>query len=116
MTPEEQQHRIVSVNHDAVREQDKIHLVLAYLGLLALIPLLTVKDSSFVRWHAKQGLVLCLAFILVSTLLNIIPGLGQLLWCGLVISNLVVVIVAISKALKGERWSIPLIADLAAKL
>src|SRR5215469_5978975 len=47
-----------AVTGNVVRDQDKVMLVLAYLGLLALIPLLTVNDSEFVKWHAKNGLVL----------------------------------------------------------
>src|SRR3954471_3874557 len=53
MRPEEQlQNPIQNVGAEPVREQDRIHLVLSYIGLLALIPLLTVNDSRFVRWHA----------------------------------------------------------------
>jgi hypothetical protein len=33
-------------------------IVLAYLWLLALIPLLVEKDDREVQWHAKHGLVL----------------------------------------------------------
>ena len=40
-------------------------LVLAYLGLLALIPLLTEKDDKEVQWHAKHGLVQFFAWIIL---------------------------------------------------
>lgn len=40
---------------DTIRDNDKIMLVLCYLGLLALIPLFTVKDSDYVHWHARQA-------------------------------------------------------------
>jgi fumarate reductase subunit D len=117
MTPQEpqQQDRIESVSADSVREQDKIQLVLAYLGCLSLIPFLTVKDSPFVQWHAKQGLVLFGAEMLISIISVVVPPIGcfgSILTLGL----LVVSILAILRALKGERWRLPVVADLAEKL
>jgi len=115
MTPQDQQQQnIQSVGAATVREQDKIQLVLAYLGILSLIPLITVKDSEFVKWNAKQGLVLFIAYIVIG-FLNAIPILGQIIWCVGSIGYLVAVILGITKSLKGERWTIPLISDLASK-
>ncbi len=37
---------------------DKIMAVLAYLGFLVLIPMFTAKESKFVRYHVRQGLML----------------------------------------------------------
>ena len=94
-------------------------LMLSYLGPLGLIPYLTVQDSDYVHWHSKQGLTLCVVWIgisIASGILAIIPGLGLLVG---VISPFVsltlfaLFIVAIIKALKGERWRIPFVADLA---
>ena len=54
-------------------------LVLAYLGLLALVPLLTEKDDKEVQWHAKHGLVQFFAWIVIFVLFSIlsfIPGVG----------------------------------------
>jgi len=99
-----------SGNASGPREEDKIQLVLAYLFPLSLIPLLTVKDSPFVRWHAKQGLVLGLLSTVISFALAIIL-IGPCLGFGL----FVVGIVAMVKALRGERWRIPVVADLADK-
>lgn len=93
---------------ESVREQDKIQLVLAYLGIFGLIPLLTVKDSPFVQWHAKQGLVLAAAVFLL--------GFVPIVQCIAVVGWLVVAVLAMSKALKGERWRLPLLADLVDKL
>lgn len=107
---------------ELVREQDKIMLVLSYLGILALIPLLTVNDSEYVKWHAKNGLVLSvagpIALAIVWRILAAIPIitmlsclLGPLSSLGL----LVVIVLAIVKALNGERWRIPFVSDLAEK-
>lgn len=105
---------------EAVREQDKIMLVLCYLSLLSLIPLLTVKDSDYVQWHAKNGLVLGLGVGVVLSLLwgilLTIPVLGWLTGCTLWVGWIGVNIVAMRKALRGERWRVPVVSDLAAKL
>jgi uncharacterized membrane protein len=115
MTPQDQQQNIQSVGGNTVREQDKIMLVLAYLGIFALIPLLTVKDSEFVKWHAKQGLVMGIAISVLSIVINFIPIIGQILWCVMFVGYLVAVVMGITKSLKGERWPIPVVADLANK-
>lgn len=123
MTPQDQkQAQIQSVGGtDAVRDQDKIMLVLSYLGILSLIPLLTVKDSEYVKWHAKQGLVYGvgggIVLTIVMTGLQFIPVIGQIIGCvgylGFLGFDLYVMF---SKALKGERYRIPVVADIADKL
>lgn len=115
MTPQDQQQQqLQSIGTEQVRDQDKIHLVLSYLGILALIPMLTVKDSPFVSYHAKQGLVLNAIGFIALTILSVIP-LVNLVTCVLWPALLVVDVMAIMKALKGERWNIPVATDLASK-
>lgn len=110
-----------SAGPDVVRDQDKVMLVLSYLGILALIPFLTVKDSEYVKWHAKQGLALMAALIaadIAMFVLAFIPGIRMLnLLLGPIIGLgcLVLVIMGIIKALNGERWRIPVVSDIAAK-
>lgn len=102
---------------ETVRSDDKIMLVLAYLSILALIPLLTVKDSEFVRWHAKNGLVLGVGGgIFVSVLSAVIPGIGCAITCPLAILLIVADLMGMMKALNGVRWRIPGVSDLAEKL
>ncbi len=95
-------------------------LVLAYFGLFALIPFLVSKDS-YVKWHAKQGLTLTAAFIVLHIgifIIGMLPfiGLITLLISPLVgLGGLILAIVCIIRALKGERWRIPVVADFADK-
>lgn len=100
---------------ETVRDQDKIMLVLSYLGIFALIPLLTSKDSPFVQWHAKQGTALFVVTTVSLIVVNFIPLLGQLVGCVGVVGALVVAVMGMVKALNGDRWRIPLVADLAEK-
>ncbi len=56
-------------------EQNKVMGVLAYLGILVLIPLLAAKDSRFARFHTNQGLVLCVAAIIYGVAYSVLSGI-----------------------------------------
>jgi len=101
----------------------QIMLVLSYLGILALIPLLMKKDDPEVQWHAKNGLVLAIAltvvWIPVIILCRIIPFLGCIaapVMCLFPVIILVIAIMAIMKALRGERMRFPITSDIADKM
>jgi uncharacterized membrane protein len=92
-------------------------LVLSYLWILALIPLLVEKEDAEVQWHAKNGLLLFAGEIvlwLALAILGMVPVV-QVLGCVLVpllwVVILVIHIIAIVKALKGDRLRIPLVSD-----
>ncbi|MGH9340023.1 MAG: DUF4870 domain-containing protein [Acidobacteriota bacterium] len=93
-------------------------LVLSYLGLLALIPLLVEKEDPEVQWHAKNGLVFFISWIALSIMLSMlsyIPALGPLLGCVigpiLWLGILAIHIIAMVKAINGERLRLPVISD-----
>lgn len=98
-----------------------VMLVLSYLGILGLIPLLMEKDDGEVQWHAKHGLLLFGAWIalgIVFMILGQVPVLGCLLALGaplVGLAYLVLIIVCIIKATKGERFRIPMLSDFADK-
>ncbi len=95
-------------------------LVLSYLGLLALIPLLTEKDDANVQWHAKHGLVQFFFFVIVYAVLGVITSVGigcffVFLYPVVGLAWLIVTILSIVKATKGERFMIPWLSDFANK-
>jgi len=97
-------------------------LILAYLGILALIPLLVEKEDSEVQWHAKHGLTLMVGWVVLSVAIAILAGIpfvGAFLGCAVMpllwFVILIVHIVAIVKALKGERLIVPVISDFTDK-
>ncbi|MBP5631489.1 MAG: DUF4870 domain-containing protein [Clostridia bacterium] len=60
-------------------QDNKIMAVLAYIGLLLLIPLFAAKNSKFARFHVNQGLPLMivgLAIGIISIPLGLIPIVG----------------------------------------
>ncbi len=46
------------VSPEDLNEEEKIMLVFSYLWVLAIVPFLVTR-REYVRWHAKQGLILC---------------------------------------------------------
>lgn len=100
-----------------------IMIVLSYLGILALIPLIMKKHDKEIQWHAKNGLVLFVAYIIVTVLWTLVSNfmpttLGcalSFVGCGIGIGYLVVVIMGILKGVKGQRFKVPMLSDFADK-
>ncbi len=94
-------------------------LVLAYLGFLAVIPLVAEKNDREVQWHAKNGLVLFVAELAVMVVLamsHLIPGVGCLASLMFPLFGLVFTVIAILgiyKAVNGQRLVIPVLSDFA---
>jgi uncharacterized membrane protein len=100
-----------------------IMIVLSYLWLLALVPLLTEKNDKEVQWHAKHGIVLMGAEIvlwIVITVLNIATGVflgclvgvfSLLLWLAILGLH----IMCIVKGVNGQRLTIPGLSEFAEK-
>ena len=83
---------------------------LSYLGILWLIPMLTLKDNAYAKWHVKQGI----ALDIVSVGLAIVMGILSFIIIGLIIGPigfaiiLVFRIIGLVKSLGGEYWKCPL--------
>jgi len=99
-------------------------VVLSYLGLLALIPLLTKKDDPEVQWHAKNGLALAVTWFVVwiafQVITFVLPGPLRVVWgllgCVIGIAFFVVNIIALVKGVGGQRFRIPVVTDFAEKM
>lgn len=89
-------------------ESNKVMAVLAYFGILVLVPILAAKDSRFARFHANQGLILFLASIILS-FVGSIPVIGWLVSLVGGIAILVLGIMGIIAAAKGEAKTLPVI-------
>ena len=104
-----------------------VMIVLAYLWPLAIVPLLLEKDDADVQWHAKHGLVLLAAELLLLMGLAVLTGLVGLatfaFGCALSVfmiliwvAILSVHIVAMIKGMGGTRLIIPGISEFANRL
>ena len=49
--------------------------ILAYLGILVLVPIFAAKESRFARFHANQGLVLAITEIAYGIVISIINAI-----------------------------------------
>ncbi|MFH0985594.1 MAG: DUF4870 domain-containing protein [Candidatus Omnitrophota bacterium] len=76
-----------------------------------LIFLLVEQKNAFVRFHAMQSLVTFLALFVVSLVIGFIPVLGVLVSLLLWPLGLVLWIVLMVKAYKGERYKLPVVGD-----
>ena len=93
--------------------------VLAYIGILFLIPLLACPNSRFARYHTNQGLVLFLlelAIGVVTSIFAFIPVIGPIIG-GLIsavggIFTLVLMILGIINAAQGQAKELPLIGKI----
>lgn len=96
------------------RTQPPGMLVLCYLTFLGFIPLLAARQNREVRWHAANGLLLFGVVVAIGIAATIIGVLVPPLSCvyGIVMFVMVIVytiiaILAVVKALDGERLMVP---------
>ena len=88
--------------------------ILAYLGILVLIPLLAKKEDKFVLDHAKQGLVMLIAWTAVYILGTFIPLLGWFIILPLGSLALFILWVwAIVNVVTGKQWTFPFVGEKA---
>jgi uncharacterized membrane protein len=102
-------------------------LALSYIYFLGIIPLIVRKDDREVKWHAINGLLLFAAYVILQIVWSILSnfvladmgcGIGialSFVSCIIGIGYIVLFIMAIMKATRGERMRFPLISELADK-
>lgn len=88
-------------------EENKFWALLSYLGILFLIPLLAKRDSKFVQFHAKQGLVL-----VIGEMFAWFPVFGWVLGIILFVFS----VMGILNVLSGKETKLPIVGDLAEKI
>lgn len=102
-------------------------IALAYLWPLALVPLLIERDDAEVQWHAKHGIVLMIAelvlifaYIMTASIVTLATlGLGCVLglllvfaWIGIFALH----VAAILKGVTGGRLIVPGVSEYANRL
>ena len=96
-----------------------VMLVLSYLGILALIPLLTEKNDREVQWHARHGLVFLVAYMVLTVALfmaSLIVGFVGMLQIPLWVGYVVLIVLGITNALNGKRFLVPGVSEFADRL
>jgi uncharacterized membrane protein len=97
-------------------------LVLAYIPFLGFIPLILKETDGEVRWHARNGLLLYAAVVatgVTATLICIaVPALSCLYGIAMfsvAVVYTIIAILAVVKALQGQRLMVPGISRHAAR-
>lgn len=82
--------------------------VLAYIGILVIVPYITAKDDPFVKFHIKQGLVL----LVIEAAVWILSSMFFSLWPLWRLVNLITVIfsiIGIVYVVQGKEKELPFI-------
>ncbi len=106
---------------------------LSYFGILFLIPLLVYKDNPFSKYHARQGMVLFFAEVVLGIIWGILGAIvgvifmasysawaicGTILWIVMAILWIgiaVLAIIGIIQSAQGKFWKMPIFGGLAEK-
>jgi uncharacterized membrane protein len=98
-------------------EKNKIFAILAYIGILFLVPLLAAPQSKFARYHTNQGVVLFLATLVLCMglgILSFIPFVGcvtSILFVAVFVAAFVFMILGIINAAGGLCKPLPFIGN-----
>ncbi|RSL15111.1 putative membrane protein [Edaphobacter aggregans] len=89
---------------------------IAYLTFIPAIIFLAMEPynrSSYVRFHAWQSIFLGIAIIAINTILGLIPIVGWIAAPIVSLGFLILWIMVLIKASKGERYKVPFIGNFA---
>lgn len=89
-------------------QNNKIMAILCYLGPLVFIPIFTMKNSPFVRFHANQGFTLFLAWLASAILDGVFWIFGWILGVAVIVFS----ILGIINAAQGREQELPFIGGL----
>lgn len=56
-------------------QQNKAMAILAYIGLLVLVPIFAAKESRFARFHSNQGLILFIVDVALGILIAVLSAI-----------------------------------------
>ncbi len=100
-------------------EKNTVFAILAYIGILFLVPLLAAKESPFARYHTNQGVVLFVTGLgawAAVFVIGWVPFIGWLIACVALpvigIGWLVMAVLGIVNAAQGKQKPLPLIGEI----
>lgn len=104
-----------------ISSNEKFLATIGYLGFLCILPLILKKDSEYCKFHGKQALVITIIFFLYQ-FIGILAFIPFLEWfvrflasVGLII-RLVLIVLAMIQAYRGNKWKIPVIYGMSKNL
>lgn len=114
------------VGPDPMLDEERLLIIFAYMGPLAFVSLAAAR-SSFVRWHARQGLLLAVLTLVTFVVLRPLHTLTYIIWpfLGEVFLTMEILVgfgffllavLCLVRGLERTRFRIPFLADLADRL
>jgi len=98
-------------------ENKKNLAFLSYILILFLVPLIIDPKDEFLKFHAKQGIILLFFFIAVFVIGAIVPFIGWFfIWPLGIFAWIILAIFGIYNSLQGKKEYLPVIGKFADKL
>lgn len=96
---------------------ENIEGLLCYvLGFITGILFLVIeKENKFIRFHAMQSIATFLALFVISIVLGFIPIIGWVISPLIGLAGLILWLLLMFKAYKGEKYKLPIAGDFAEK-
>ena len=89
-------------------EDNKFMAILAYIGLLFLVPLFAAKESKFAQFHTNQGILLFIVGI-AGGIIALLPIIGWILAPVISLATLALTILGIVNVCQGKAKELPII-------
>jgi len=110
--------------------EDKVLAAICYIPIIGLIMYFVKKDDPFVYFHAKQGAVLTIVWIILWVVQGILSAIFfpsvlfvggawmviSTIWTILYIAVGILALIGFIKALMGQEWKMPVLGNWAEKM
>ncbi len=83
--------------------------------ITGIVFLVLEKENKFVRFHAMQSIVTFLPLFIIAIVIGWIPVLGSMIAMLIGLLELVLWLLLMFKAYKGEKYKLPIAGDFAEK-
>ncbi|MBF0626955.1 MAG: hypothetical protein HQL91_01920 [Magnetococcales bacterium] len=90
----------------------KMLAAMSYLGILSLVPLVVNREDPYVRFHARQGIVLWMWEVLAIYSL-VIPGVGRAFFGISSLLCFLFSVIGLVSVFTGRAWKLPLVGNWA---
>jgi len=96
---------------------ENIEALLSYSlwWITGIIFLVVEKENKFVRFHAMQSICTFLPIFIIAIAINILPIIGQVIFILLWVFSIVLWIVLMFEAYRGNKLKLPYVGDFAEK-
>lgn len=98
-----------------VKTGTQVVAAMSYLGILALVPLVLGRVDPFIRFHARQGVILWIWEVLAVFGL-VVPVIGRVFFQVSGLICFVLSVLGLIAVFLGRAWRFPFVGQLADKL